>query len=43
LALYVMPVAATLLGALFLGESITAPMTVGSTLVLAGVFLFTRR
>ena len=43
LALYVMPVVATLLGALFLKESITLAMTVGSALVLAGVFLFTRR
>jgi len=42
LALYVMPVAASLLGALFLRESITGPMTLGSTMVLAGVFLFTR-
>jgi drug/metabolite transporter (DMT)-like permease len=43
LALYVMPVAAALLGAVFLRESITLPMAVGSILVLAGVFLFTRR
>jgi drug/metabolite transporter (DMT)-like permease len=43
LALYLMPVTASLLGALFLHESITGPMTVGSILVLAGVFLFTRR
>jgi drug/metabolite transporter (DMT)-like permease len=42
LALYVMPVAASLLGALFLRESITSPMIAGSTLVLTGVFLFTR-
>jgi drug/metabolite transporter (DMT)-like permease len=43
LVLYVMPVVATLLGALFLGESITLPMLTGAGLVLAGVYLFTRR
>jgi drug/metabolite transporter (DMT)-like permease len=43
LALYVMPVGATILGALFLGETITPPMAAGAALVLAGVVLFTRR
>lgn len=43
LALYVMPIAATILGALFLGETITAPMGGGTALVLAGVVLFTKR
>jgi drug/metabolite transporter (DMT)-like permease len=42
LALYVMPVTAALLGALFLGETITLPVMAGTSLVLAGVFLFTR-
>jgi drug/metabolite transporter (DMT)-like permease len=42
LATYVMPVVATLLGVLFLGETLTAPMLAGSALVLAGVLLFTR-
>jgi drug/metabolite transporter (DMT)-like permease len=43
LALYVMPVAAATLGALFLDETITPPMTAGAALVLLGVVLFTRR
>jgi drug/metabolite transporter (DMT)-like permease len=42
LATYVMPVVATVLGVVLLGESLTAPMLVGSALVLAGVLLFTR-
>jgi drug/metabolite transporter (DMT)-like permease len=42
LATYVMPVVATLLGVLVLGETLTPPMLVGSALVLAGVLLFTR-
>ena len=43
LALYVMPVAAATLGALFLDETITPQMGVGAVLVLLGVVLFTRR
>jgi drug/metabolite transporter (DMT)-like permease len=43
LALYVMPVAAALLGALVLGETISAVMVVGAGLVLVGVVLFTAR
>ena len=43
LALYVMPIFATVLGAIFLGETITAPMAAGAALVLAGVVLFTCR
>ncbi|MDP8923033.1 MAG: DMT family transporter [Chloroflexota bacterium] len=43
LALYVMPVAAATLGALFLDETITPAMAVGAALVLLGVVLFTRR
>ncbi len=43
LALYVMPVAAATLGAVFLDETITPPMGVGAALVLLGVVLFTRR
>ena len=43
LALYVMPIFAAALGAIFLGETITAPMAAGAALVLAGVVLFTRR
>lgn len=43
LALYVIPVAATLLGALLLGEQVTLPMLAGATLVLGGVIVFTRR
>jgi drug/metabolite transporter (DMT)-like permease len=42
LATYVMPVVATLLGVLVLGETLTPPMLAGSALVLAGVLLFTR-
>lgn len=43
LALYTMPIAATALGALVLGELVTAPMGGGAALVLLGVVLFTRR
>ena len=43
LALYVMPVAAATLGALFLDETIAPSMVVGAALVLLGVVLFTRR
>lgn len=43
LALYVMPVAAASLGAIFLDETITPSMSVGAALVLLGVVLFTRR
>ncbi len=43
LALYTAPVAATALGALILGETITVPMATGGALVLGGVVLFTRR
>ncbi|MCC6180045.1 MAG: DMT family transporter [Chloroflexi bacterium] len=43
LALYVMPVAAAVLGAVVLGETITMMMAFGGTLVLGGVVLFTRR
>jgi drug/metabolite transporter (DMT)-like permease len=43
LALNVMPVAAALLGTLLLGELLTPPMVAGASLVLLGVFLFTRR
>ena len=43
LALYVMPVAAATLGALFLDETIAPSMAVGGVLVLLGVVLFTRR
>jgi drug/metabolite transporter (DMT)-like permease len=43
LALYVMPVAAALLGALFLGESLSPSMLAGAAFVLLGVALFTRR
>ncbi len=43
LALYTMPVAAAALGALFLGEAITATMVAGAGFVLAGVVLFTWR
>ena len=42
LATYVMPVVATLLGVVLLGETLTPAMLVGSLLVLAGVVLFTR-
>lgn len=42
LALYVMPVAATALGALLLGEQVTPAMAGGTALVLGGVVLFTR-
>lgn len=41
LALYVAPVAAAILGALLLGETLTVPMIVGAALVLLGVFRFT--
>jgi drug/metabolite transporter (DMT)-like permease len=43
LALYVMPVAATALGALFLGETVTLAMSAGAGLVLAGVVMFTKK
>jgi drug/metabolite transporter (DMT)-like permease len=43
LSLYVIPVAAMLLGAGLLGEQVTTPMLVGAVLVLGGVILFTRR
>ena len=43
LAMYVMPVAATALGALLLGEQVTPSVAAGAGLVLAGVVLFTRR
>ena len=42
LATYVMPVVATVLGVLVLGESITPPMLAGSALVLVGVVIFTQ-
>jgi drug/metabolite transporter (DMT)-like permease len=42
LSMNVMPVMAALLGALLLGELLTAPMVAGASLVLLGVFLFTR-
>jgi drug/metabolite transporter (DMT)-like permease len=39
---YVMPMVATALGVLVLGETITLPMVAGSGLVLVGVVIFTR-
>jgi drug/metabolite transporter (DMT)-like permease len=42
LATYVMPVVATMLGVLLLGETITPPMLVGSALVVVGVVIFTQ-
>jgi drug/metabolite transporter (DMT)-like permease len=42
LATYVMPVVATVLGVLVLGETITPPMLAGSALVLVGVVIFTQ-
>jgi drug/metabolite transporter (DMT)-like permease len=43
LAVNVTPVAAGGLGILLLGETVTLPLVVGAGLVLAGIFLFTRR
>jgi drug/metabolite transporter (DMT)-like permease len=42
LATYVMPVVATLLGVMILGETITPPMLAGSLLVLVGVVVFSQ-
>jgi drug/metabolite transporter (DMT)-like permease len=42
LATYVMPVVATVLGVLVLGETITPSMLAGSALVLVGVVIFTQ-
>ncbi len=39
---YVMPVVATVLGMLVLGETITPPMIAGSVLVLVGVAIYTQ-